>query len=80
MYLNDLPTQIFPSGDLNITTTTNNIITYFLEYECGITSGIQEEIPDSPNPDPKPEPKPKTWQEKADKKRDDNLRGLFGYD
>lgn len=76
MYPNDIPWPVSPSGDLKITVTVNNSAIHFIEDCCGIASGIQEEIPDSP----KPEPKPKTWQEKVDKERDDNLRGLFGYD
>ena len=58
--------DILPSGD--ITVTTNDAMTHFLEYDYSGDLGIQEE-----------KPKPKTWQEKTDEERDDNLRGLFGY-
>lgn len=71
MFPNNWPSGIYPSGDM--TTTTNEAAQHFLEYDCIGGSGTQEEKPSEKK-------KSETWQEKTDKERDDNLRGLFGYD
>lgn len=72
MYPKTLPSDIFPSGDMTI--TTNNADAYFFEYECFGGSGIQKGEPKNK------EEKSQTWQQKTDDERDRNLRGLFGYD
>lgn len=70
MYPANMLPDMWSSGD--ITHTTNDASIQFLEYGVEAESGVQKEKPKKS--------KPKTWQEKVEKKRDDNLRGFFGYD
>lgn len=70
MFPNILPSGTYPSGDMTI--TTNDAAEHFLEYDCFGGSGIQEEKPKKK--------KPQTWEEKASRERDKNLRRYFGYD
>lgn len=71
MYPTNMPPDMWPSGTITYGDCDGDTLIYFLEYDNGVASGIQEK--------PK-KPKTKTWQEKVEKERDDNLRRLFGYD
>lgn len=70
MYPTNMPPDMWPSG--TITYGDRDALIHFLEYNTKAESGVKEEKPKKP--------KTKTWEEKVEEERDNNLRGLFGYD